>query len=62
MSSLISIGISKGGIPLSLGGFWGIGGSGLIAKSWDQNGCDLAIKTSSSCSEEDSFYFLRSLL
>jgi len=34
-SSLISIRISKGGISSSLGGFWGIDGSGLIAKSWD---------------------------
>jgi hypothetical protein len=34
-SSLISTGISKGGISSSLGGFefWGIDGSGLITKS-----------------------------
>jgi hypothetical protein len=29
---LISTEISKGGIPSSLEGFWGIDGSGLIAK------------------------------
>ena len=33
-SSLISIGISKGGISSFLRGFWGIDGSGLT-KSWD---------------------------
>ena len=54
-SSLISIGISKDGIPSSLGGFWGIGSSGLIAKSWDWSGCDLGIKTFSSYSGDDSF-------
>jgi hypothetical protein len=52
----------QGGIPSSFGGFWGIGGSRLIAKSWDQSGCDLSIKNSSSCSGEDSFSSLRSLL
>ena len=40
---------------LLLGDFGGIDGSGLIAISWDWSGCDLAIKTSSSCSGEDSF-------
>jgi hypothetical protein len=35
MSSLISIGLSKGGISSFLGGFWGIDGSRLIAKPWN---------------------------
>jgi hypothetical protein len=52
---LNSKGFSKGGISSFLGGFWGIDGLGLIAKSWDWNGRDLAIKTSSSYSGDDSF-------
>jgi hypothetical protein len=32
---LTSKGFSKGGISSSLGGFWDINGSELIAKSWD---------------------------
>jgi hypothetical protein len=32
-SSLISTGISKGEISSPLGGFWGIDGLGLVAKS-----------------------------
>jgi hypothetical protein len=36
-------------ISSSLGGFWGIDGLGLIAKSWGWSGYDLAIKTSFSC-------------
>jgi hypothetical protein len=52
---LNSKGFSKGRISSSLRGYWGIYGSGWIAKSWDWNSCDLAIKTSSSYSEDDSF-------
>jgi hypothetical protein len=40
----------------------GIGGSGLIAKSWVQSGCDLAIKTFSSYSGDDFFFFSESSL
>ena len=47
---------------LVLGDFGDIGGSGLIATSWDRSGCDLAIKTSSSCFGEDSFSSLRSIM
>jgi hypothetical protein len=46
---------SKGGMSSSLGGFWDNDDSGLIAKSWDWNSYDLAIKTFSSCSGDDSF-------
>ena len=47
---------------LLFGDFWAIGGSGLIATSWDWSGCDLAIKTFSSCYGEDSFSSSGSLL
>jgi hypothetical protein len=57
---LNSKGFSKGGISSSLGGFWNIDDSRLIAKSWDWNGHDLAIKTSSSCLGDDSFSSSRS--
>jgi hypothetical protein len=57
---LNSKGFSKGGISSSLGGFWDINDLGLIAKSWDQNGQDLAIKTFSFYSGDDSFSSSRS--